>query len=442
MKLTVENFGKIKNADINIDGITVIAGENNTGKSTIGKILYASFNSIREIDKKVIERKKTAIQSQILFSILEYFDSDDDMFHKYFSDEFRHVQKKIEKFSIHDNTSSREELYSFIKSIIQDVEKETNNSVEEKFDKANLEELITKILKIFQLPNDEVACVEISNYFTDVFNNQINSLRRNDDDVSIAKISLDIKSKKINLEFEAEKCVTLKKDVNIMKKAIYIDNPFIIDEIDDSHLYRRKRNNNKSSDFLCYLLRNVKEKNQHKEIVNNILAKQKLSEIMNLLEKIISGRIYVESGNKFYVENNNYIEGISIKNISAGLKSFAILKMLIENSVLIEKDVLILDEPEIHLHPQWQIFYAELIVLLQKSFDLSIIVTTHSPYFLDAIDLFSIKHGIKEKMNFYLSESEENGVVFKNVSNNIELIYDKMASPLSILETLRLELGQ
>lgn len=40
MRLQIENFAKIAKADINIDGITVIAGENNTGKSTIGKALY------------------------------------------------------------------------------------------------------------------------------------------------------------------------------------------------------------------------------------------------------------------------------------------------------------------------------------------------------------------------------------------------------------------
>lgn len=40
MKLSISNFAKIDKADITIDGITVIAGENNTGKSTIGKILF------------------------------------------------------------------------------------------------------------------------------------------------------------------------------------------------------------------------------------------------------------------------------------------------------------------------------------------------------------------------------------------------------------------
>lgn len=39
---------------------------------------------------------------------------------------------------------------------------------------------------------------------------------------------------------------------------------------------------------------------------------------------------------------------------------------LLEGGVLRKKDILILDEPEIHLHSEWQIIYAELIVVLQK----------------------------------------------------------------------------
>ena len=106
-----------------------------------------------------------------------------------------------------------------------------------------------------------------------------------------------------------------------------------------------------------------------------------------------------------------------------------------------EKDVLILDEPEIHLHPKWQLIYARLIVLLQKYFDLSIVITTHSPYFLDALHLYSVKYGIAEKTNYYLSEMEENQVIITNVNDNIEMIYQKMSSPIQELETLRYELN-
>ena len=37
MRIKISNIGKIKEADVTINGITVIAGENNTGKSTVGK---------------------------------------------------------------------------------------------------------------------------------------------------------------------------------------------------------------------------------------------------------------------------------------------------------------------------------------------------------------------------------------------------------------------
>lgn len=48
--------------------------------------------------------------------------------------------------------------------------------------------------------------------------------------------------------------------------------------------------------------------------------------------------------------------------------------------------------PEIQLHPKWQLLYAQLTVLLQREFNLSLMITTHSPYFLDAIDVFSTRY--------------------------------------------------
>lgn len=52
MKLFLENIGKISKANIDIDGITVIAGENNTSKSTVAKSLFSVISSFYDIDKK------------------------------------------------------------------------------------------------------------------------------------------------------------------------------------------------------------------------------------------------------------------------------------------------------------------------------------------------------------------------------------------------------
>ena len=53
MKLFLKNIGKIGTATIDLNGITVIAGENNTGKSTIGKALFAVFNGFYNIETKI-----------------------------------------------------------------------------------------------------------------------------------------------------------------------------------------------------------------------------------------------------------------------------------------------------------------------------------------------------------------------------------------------------
>lgn len=65
MKLNIKNFAKIKEADIIVDGITVIAGENNTGKSTVGKILFSLFNALSDIDEKIFEERLKKFQLQI-----------------------------------------------------------------------------------------------------------------------------------------------------------------------------------------------------------------------------------------------------------------------------------------------------------------------------------------------------------------------------------------
>ncbi len=63
MKLYINNFAKIRNADVTVDGITVIAGENNTGKSTIGKILFSLFNSISGIEEKIAGQRMMEVQN-------------------------------------------------------------------------------------------------------------------------------------------------------------------------------------------------------------------------------------------------------------------------------------------------------------------------------------------------------------------------------------------
>ena len=99
--------------------------------------------------------------------------------------------------------------------------------------------------------------------------------------------------------------------------------------------------------------------------------------------------------------------------------------------------VLLLDEPEIHLHSEWQLLLAEIIVLLHKEFDLYVLLNTHSHYFLDAIEVYSQKHGVSDACQYYLSSMDGEFAVMENVTGNTEKIYQKLARPLQRLENER-----
>ena len=175
--------------------------------------------------------------------------------------------------------------------------------------------------------------------------------------------------------------------------------------------------------------------------INEIRINEKFSSIFSKINKKGIGELTLNSSSfiieKFFLFENKNTEPLNIKNISAGLKTFIILKTLLEKGILEENGVIILDEPEIHLHPAWQVVFAELIVLIQKEFNMHILLNTHSPYFLNAIEIYSKKHNIEEKCNFYsaylLGEFSE----FKDVTNNIEEIYSKLARPFQDLENER-----
>ena len=72
MKLSIRNVAQVQSADICIDGLTVIAGRNNTGKSTIGKTLFAMFNSVYNIQEKVHDKINRDIYSVCSQAIRNY----------------------------------------------------------------------------------------------------------------------------------------------------------------------------------------------------------------------------------------------------------------------------------------------------------------------------------------------------------------------------------
>ena len=435
MQLNIKNFAKIKEANIIIDGITVIAGENNTGKSTVGKILFSLFNSLSDIDQKIYEERLVEIENTNRRIIQNHLFSVYD--HRTISSRTslniaRKINMQIRKELDVNFPVSDEKVLDIVENAIKVWEKNTDGT--EILSASDLiEEVSRDVIEILNLSEETIVLEIISRYFNNVFHSQIKSLI--DDKDMEATLTLEIKGKEEKLFFANNYCKALESGINITHKAIYIENPFIVDELSEYN------DLNPMNELLKKLLISKPSDAVFDGIIEVIRTKEKLNDIYKALQNVVDGEIVTNQKEEFYLKSNNFSEPISLCNLSTGMKSFVILKMLLEKGCLGVKDVVILDEPEIHLHPQWQIAYAELIVLLQKHFDLSVVVTTHSPYFVDAINLFSCKYGSDSKVNYYLSSNNDNGVKMDCVTNNINLIYEKMASPIQMLDTLRYELN-
>ena len=437
MKLKIQNFAKIKEANIVIDGITVIAGENNTGKSTVGKILFSLYNALSNLEEKILTERLKEIESTnraIIQDNVVEAGIPRSMVLRSVGNISRKINAQIKEELDSDFLISENTLFKIVENAV-----ETWFQLVDKDQKYDWSDMIEKICKntneILNLPEDIIVLEIISRYFNNVFYSQIQPLTAEKDKKTV--LSLDIKEKQEKLFFDNNECRELQDNIKITHKAIYIDNPFVVDEL-SKYRYDAASPMN---ELLVELLTSPQD-GVMDGVIETVRAKEKLNDIYKTLQNVIDGDIVLNAGNdEYYLKKSDFSEPISIHNLSTGMKSFVILKMLLEKGGLKEKDVVILDEPEIHLHPQWQISYAELIVLLQKYFDLSVVVTTHSPYFVDAINLFSCKYKTDSKVNYYLSSNIENEVTIDCVTENIDLIYKKMASPIQILDTLRYELN-
>ena len=411
MKLIIKNIGKLKNAEVEINGITVITGENNTGKSTVSKVLWSVFNGFYKIDEKVYNEKVSELRKIVDKLMKENgYDRITDNFKDFFGI-FDRTEEKIAVELLKNNRSYSEKE---IKSII--------NAYKENLEIGDISNLVDEINDTLKISDKEIIKVIVSRVMNKEFHNQINTVfckeKRN-----IGKINLEIKDRSIDLKVENNEISDIQNYFLINKETVYIDNPFILDSYD----YEEENHQ-------THLANNIFSENENSAI-SEIKVKKKLNNIYKKLNSVLSGEILENKNSKFVYRKNG--EDIDLKNLSTGLKTFAIIKMLLQNGTLEENGTIILDEPEIHLHPEWQLLFAELIVLLQKEFGMHILLTTHSPYFLNAIEVFSEKYKINEKCKYYIAENDANGSIIKDMTGNTRKIYRKLARPIQDLENIR-----
>lgn len=420
MKLTIDNFAKISHAEIRLDGLTVIGGENNTGKSTVGRVLYSIFRGTSNIERRVREERIKAI-SEVLASVTRRSVSDQDCL-KVMKDPGQIHPFLVEKFKHEFGGQNLAIKVGHIDQVAEDFA----NSYEARV-RANVENALS-------MPSNRVEWLILRRVFNCVFHGQYHPLKA---EIPPARIALEVQHRTNEIKFHYD-YADLVSGIDLFAHAIMLTDPNVLDYVNIKDI-------ESNSAFVELLDKNVYElvrklvKNDSSE--SSILEEHRKEFVVAALvqlDEMISGQVGVNAQGELILSEIGNAEPTKVQNLSMGMKSLLLLRTLLTKGILSEKDVLILDEPENHLHPEWQVYYAKALILIQKAYDLTMLVTSHSQFFINALQRFVISDGLVHKTHFYLSKRDDEcpgyctmvdkGVASSDIFRSFNGAYDKIGT--------------
>ncbi len=168
---------------------------------------------------------------------------------------------------------------------------------------------------------------------------------------------------------------------------------------------------------------------------------EKFNELANLLEgSILDGKFeYLDQNGKlcerlYYSHKKGNTVDLELAVASSTVKDIAPISLYLKYLVD-PRDILLIDEPEMNLHPENQAKLMELLVMLIH-LDVSIIMVTHSPYMVNHLEnlIKAYPHKENEKIvnefylkdkNAFISKDKVSVYRFSNSEGNVENILDK-----------------
>lgn len=404
MKLKLENIGMLRNAEIEIKGISLIAGPNDSGKSTISKMFYSIVRGLN-LKKKAFESWKNETIKKDYQEVLRVLRANDIKLDNIITNDIN--KEWIEKIKTYEDkvTKSKHQKSEFGKSIHR-----LNYYLNLDFD------------------SKEAREEEIFQYLSLEFKKQVSSVfKEKESTIKITDIEGETEFT-INEYYTLNnnKIIELSKNIDLYyNDAFYIESPLIIDSSIDSFVTLTDIEDETIRDRKVHLKKTLSNQIANPSNINESSTK-KISEVLEDIQKVINGEIIIDPIDGISYKKQG--QDINIDNVAVGIKSFGILQLLLKMNRLNSRTLLIIDEPEIHLHPNWQIKYAETLVILSKELDVPILLASHSPYFIEALDTYSKKYNFQSSVNFYYTKKSKNNLT-SNLINSTEDI-----SPL--LETL------
>ena len=394
----------------------MVAGYNSTGKSTISKALLGVMSAYSELNEDIIAQRsfeiRRALDSAVsgIIAVPAYYRRKTKM---------RRLARELSA-----DRSLKVEKESLCLAAEEGLEEEEKERVEQ-YIQEHYEEICAEIEKKRDISEQDFASFLVNNQFRTIFDQQINTFGT--DKTCIIDLSA---KEEIHLEIVNNKVVD--PPVLTLKEAtpFYIEPRHMLDMSamrydiyqTDSSLYNELRASENAAPENMTLEQYTQR--EHSTAIVKELADQVMHGSLRPTEEAV----------RFY--DTDFQSAVSVKNTASGIKSMALIARLIENGKLAQRGMLIIDEPEVNLHPEWQLRFANFLVRLNKELDIQILLTTHSPYFLRAIEKYAQEWEVENGLKLYMtvpSREQENLYTLKDVTDTPNLIFKQLYLPLESL---------
>ena len=446
-ELNIKNIGKLTDAEIRIGQFTVFAGPNNTGKSTVSKLLYSLFDGMNAnpAEAYINDLVELILESSYSLEGWSYRDSLGDGLlpasqFSSLAEKTKILESLAKSYTGDDLEALKQAIFELLK-ITKDIELKLVDMllIPKKDAKGKpddfLIELVRQSVKKLQ---DALDDIHADQFISCGIGHKIKeNLIKN---FQVSKISY--LSGNLDRPFEAdaknygkfesrdEKIVyNINRDwfyqFQQYSNIIYLESPVYwklknaLELVDDYQMRldsRRKRLNGVPGYFYD-LVSALKF-----EYTGDIAFPDLYERLTG--KDILGGKIAIsEIGNFSFQENGR---SFSLPVTAMGVANLGILALLIERKVLDKNSVLFIDEPEAHLHPAWQVIMVEILFELAKG-GVNIVIATHSIDILKWLEV-EVKENPESKSLIALNQFPVDSA--KNLDQSFE---DKMSNILQEL---------
>ena len=379
-----KNFAKLKDTSVAFNDITVIAGKPGTGKSYVMKMMYA-------IDEAYsLLHHKTYLMHYALMDKKESPYADIDMLTS-----FLNIRPKE-----YNDIISLVQSGNFIeaKRIIDEKQLSLNKELN---GEETIEKLVNEAINEFALKQQRSLSFSNKEVFIFLLRNILQSIF---DDIDQIGESFRFQNKNIILEYLSKK-LSVEKLIEIRNtySSIFVETPLILEF--EKFLPKGRFKTPYHIDSLLHFLKKS-DYTFTSDDTDAFSVKFQLD-----TDKIIDGNITKDnSGFQFSSHNGKVYNAV---NTSSGTKSIGLLQYLVTNKALKKGSVLYWEEPEVHLHPSWQLKMVDLFVELMHA-GVKIVFSTHSPFMADYLNALSQRKDFADRISYNVFE-EKDGVVENHI---------------------------